>query len=150
MKIQTTKEDILNKILFISRAMSPKISNFILTGILLGAEGSVLNIYGTDLETSIKSSIKVNVIESGRVIVPSKILVNVLRSFPEAKVELELISASNELKVTCLKSNFMLNTFSLEEYPQFPAIKKTGSFKIKAQDIKYLISKVQKASSTDE
>jgi hypothetical protein len=30
MKIQTTKEDILNKLLFISRTMSPKISNFIL------------------------------------------------------------------------------------------------------------------------
>lgn len=150
MKIQTTRDDILNKILFISRAMSPKISNFILTGILLEAEGSVLSIYGTDLETSIKSSLKVNVLESGRVIVPSKILVNVLKSFPEAKVELELLSETNELKVNCQNATFRLNTFSLEEYPQFPEIRKQNPLKIKCQNFKYLISKVQKASSADE
>ncbi len=150
MKIQTTRDEFLNKILFISRAMSPKVSNFILNGIMLEAEGTILNIYGTDLETSIKSNIEVKVETPGRVIVPSKILVNVLKSFPEAKVEMELINTTNELKVTCLKANFMLNTFSLEEYPQFPPIKKSGSFKIKNKDIKYLISKVQKASSTDE
>jgi DNA polymerase-3 subunit beta len=150
MKIQTTKEDILNKLLFINRTMSPKISNFILSGILLEAEDSLLNIYGTDLETSIKSSIKVNVLESGRAIVPSKILVNVLRSFPESKVELELLTETNELKVNCQNATFRLNTFSLEEYPQFPEIKKQSPLKIKLKNFKYLISKVQKSSSADE
>jgi DNA polymerase-3 subunit beta len=130
--------------------MSPKISNFILSGILLETEGSILNIYGTDLETIIKSSIKVNVIESGSVIVPSKILVNVLKSFPEAKVELELLKETNELKVNCLNATFKLNTFSLEEYPQFPEIKKQSPLKIKLKNFKYLVSKVQKSSSTDE
>ncbi|OQA21264.1 MAG: DNA polymerase III subunit beta [Actinobacteria bacterium ADurb.Bin346] len=150
MKIQTTRDEVLNKALFISRAMSPKVSNFILNGIMLEAEGSKLNIYGTDLETSIKSNIHVKVDVPGRVVVPLKILINILKSFPESKIEMELINETNELKVTCQKANFTLNTFSLEEYPQFPSIKKTGSFKIKTQDLKYLISKVQKACSTDE
>jgi len=150
MKIQTTRDEVLNKILFVSRAMAPKVSNFILNGIMLEAEAATLNIYGTDLETSIKSNIPVKVDVPGRVVVPSKILINILKSFPESKIEIELLGSTNELKVTCQKANFMLNTFSLEEYPQFPSIKKAGSFKIKIQDLKYLISKVQKASSTDE
>lgn len=150
MKIQTIRDDILSKILFINRAMSPKISNFILSGIMLETEDTALNIFGTDLETSIKSSIQVKVEEPGRVIVPSKILINVLRSFPESKVELELLSSTNELRVTCLNAEFRLNTFAPEEYPQFPALKKSRSFKIKTAVLKNLISKVQKSCSADE
>lgn len=150
MKIQTTRDELLNKILFVNRAMAPKITNFILNGIMLEASGNLLNIYSTDLETSIKTSVAVNTIEEGRVIVPSKILINVLKSFLESKVELEFLSATNELKVTCQKAQFKLNTYSLEEYPQFPQIKKQNSFKINIKNLKQLILKVQKSSSTDE
>ena len=136
MKIQTTRDGLLNKLLFTSRAMSPKITNFVLNGIMLEAEESSLSIYGTDLETSIKSSIGVKVIEKGRVVVPSKILINVLKSFNESKIELELLSESNELKVVCQNANFKLNTFSLEEYPQLPTIKKHNSFKINVENLK--------------
>ena len=58
MKIQTTRDELLNKLLFTSRAMSPKITNFVLNGVMLEAEESSLSIYGTDLETSIKSNIR--------------------------------------------------------------------------------------------
>jgi DNA polymerase III subunit beta len=150
MKIQTTRDEILNKILFINRAMSPKVSNFILSGIMMEANKDTLNIYGTDLETSISSSFKVKVENAGRVVVPSKILINVLRSFPEAKLDLELLSETNELSLTCQKANFKLNTFALEEYPQFPEVKTQNSFKIDFKVLKNLISKVQKACSTDE
>jgi DNA polymerase-3 subunit beta len=150
MKIQTTRDSLLNKILFVSKAISPKVSNFILSGIMLETNETELNIYGTDLETNIKSSIKVKVEKSGRVVVPSRILVNVLRSFPESKIDLELLNDTNELLVRCQKANFRLNTFSLEEFPQFPAINKKNSLKLKIEDIRYLVSKVQKACSTDE
>lgn len=150
MKIQTTRDELLNKLLFISRAMSPKITNFVLNGVMLETEGSSMSIYGTDLETSVKSSTPVKVIEKGRVVVPLKILINVLKSFNESKIELELLSSSNELKVVCQNANFKLNTFSLEEYPQFPGMKKHNSFKINIENLKHLISKVQKSSSTDE
>jgi len=149
MKIKTTRDALLNKILLVSRAVTPKITTYVLSGIMLEAEDN-LNIHSTDLETSIKTFVKAKVLEKGKVIVPSKILVNVLKSFPEAKIELEHLSATNELKVTCQEANFTLNTLSLEEYPQFPTIKKQNFFKIELKDFKYLISKVQKASSTDE
>lgn len=150
MKIQITRDALLNKILFVSKAISPKVSNFILTGIMLEAEEAVLNIYSTDLETNIKTSIKSKVERRGRVVVPSKILLNILRSFPESKIDIELIKDTNELMVKCMKSNFKLNTFSLEEFPQFPSINKKNFFKIKFTDLKYLISKVKRACSADE
>ena len=88
MKIKTTRDALLNKILFVSRAITPKITTYVLSGIMLEADNN-LNIYSTDLETSIKTFVKAKVLEKGKVIVPSKILVNVLKSFPEAKIELD-------------------------------------------------------------
>lgn len=152
MKIQTTRDEILNKIMFINKAMSPKVSNFILSGIMLESskKDNMLNIYGTDLETSIKSFIKVKVESDGKVVIPSKILINVLRSFPEAKVDIEFLQDTNELSLTCQKANFKLNTFPVEEYPQFPEIKSTKSLKINFNLFKTLVSKVQKSRSMDE
>ncbi len=152
MKIQTTRDEILSKIMFINKAMSPKVSNFILSGIMLESskKDNMLNIYGTDLETSIKSFIKVKVESDGKVVIPSKILINVLRSFPEAKVDIEFLQDTNELSLTCQKANFKLNTFPVEEYPQFPEIKSTKSLKINFNLFKTLVSKVQKSRSMDE
>ncbi len=149
MKIETTRDTLLNKILLVNRTITPKITTYVLSGIMLEADNN-LNIHSTDLETSIKTFVKAKVLEKGKVIVPSKILVNVLKSFPEAKIKLEHLSATNELTITCQKAKFTLNTLSLEEYPQFPTIKKQNFFKIDLKDFRYLISKVQKASSTDE
>ncbi|MBM3705599.1 MAG: DNA polymerase III subunit beta [Actinobacteria bacterium] len=150
MKLQTTRDEILNKILFINRAMSPKISNYILSGIMLEANKDKLDIFGTDIETSVKCSVRAAIETPGRVVVPSRIIVNVLKSFPEAKIDIELLGESNELKLTCRKANFLLNTFPLEEYPQFPPVKKKNSLKISLGDLKFLISKVQKSCSVDE
>jgi DNA polymerase-3 subunit beta len=149
MKIETTRDTLLNKILLVNRTITPKITTYVLSGIMLEADNN-LNIHSTDLETSIKTFVKAKVLEKGKVIVPSKILVSVLKSFPEAKIKLEHLSATNELTITCQKAKFTLNTLSLEEYPQFPTIKKQNFFKIDLKDFRYLISKVQKASSTDE
>jgi DNA polymerase-3 subunit beta len=149
MKLETTRDTLLNKILLVNRTITPKITTYVLSGIMLEADNK-LNIHSTDLETSIKTFVKAKVLEKGKVIVPSKILVNVLKSFPEAKIKLEHLSATNELIITCQKAKFTLNTLSLEEYPQFPTIKKQNFFKIDLKDFKYLVSKVQRASSTDE
>ena len=62
MKFQTTRSELLDAILFSSKAINPKISSYILGGVLLDVD-SDLNIFSTDLETSIKTTIivKINV-----------------------------------------------------------------------------------------
>ena len=82
MKFEVTKNELLNKLNFASRVATSKSLISALSGILIEAN-DVLNIYSTDLETSIKSSLKANIIEKGRAVVPAKIFINILRNFPE-------------------------------------------------------------------
>ena len=87
MKIQTTRNDILNALLFANRAINPKTTTFILSGVMLEANEK-FSIYSTDLETSVKSIIEAKVLEKGKVVVPAKIIINILRSLEESKIDL--------------------------------------------------------------
>ncbi|MGM0365518.1 MAG: DNA polymerase III subunit beta [Actinomycetota bacterium] len=149
MKIETTKSNLLDAVLFASRIISSKPTNYILNGIMLEADNK-LTIYSTDLETNIKTEIGVSIKQKGKVVVPSKIFLNILKNFPESKIELELNQDKNQLKITCQKAVFTLNLFPLEEFPQFPEIKKDNIFKIDMDKFKKLIHKTQKSISTDE
>ena len=113
MKFEITKNELLNKLNFASRVATSKSLISALSGILIEAD-DVLNIYSTDLETSIKSSLKAKIIEKGRAVVPAKIFINILRNFPESKVSVALDINTNQLKVMCEKSVFNLNTFAID------------------------------------
>ena len=149
MKFQTTRNDLLDKIIFASKTTTPKSTIFVLGGIMLDVD-EILNIYSTDLENSINITSKVNVIKKGRVVVPVKILINILKSFPEAKIELELLTQTNQLKITCQNAVLTINTYSIEEYPKFPKIKKENPFFININKFKNLISKTLISTSVDE
>jgi DNA polymerase-3 subunit beta len=149
MKFQTTKNDFLNAVLTANKAIGLRASSFILGGVMLDLQESLI-VYSTDLETSIKCEAKVKVLEKGKTVVPSKILINILKSLEESKVELELDKETNRVKITCGEALFSLNTMSIEEYPDFPEIKRENPLKIELKKFKNLLSKVQKAASLDE
>ena len=149
MKFQTTKSELLDAILFSSKAINPKISSYILSGVLLDV-GSELNIFSTDLETSIKTTINVKIEEKGKAVVPAKILINILKSLNESKITLKLNKETNQVLLSSGKANFNLNTLSLEEYPAFPETTIKNPIKIELNKFKTLISKVQRAVSQDE
>ena len=90
------------------------------------------------------------VIEKGRAVVPARVFINVLKSFPESKVSVELNLNTNQLKVQCEKSIFNLNTFAIDEYTQFPQIKEKIKLLIDFGTVKKLVNKSIKAASTEE
>jgi DNA polymerase III subunit beta len=149
MKIQTTRSQLLDLIVFSSKAISQKTSAFILSGVLLEADKE-LNVYSTDLETSIKSSLEVKVLEKGKAVVPAKILINILKNLKESKISLELNKETNQVHITSENARFNLNTLSLEEYPGFPEIKTKDSVNLELDEFKDHIMKVQRAASQDE
>jgi len=149
MKFQTTRNELLNKLNFASRIATSKSLISALSGILLEASDK-LYIYSTDLETSIKSSLTVNILEQGRAVVPAKVFINILRSFPESKITVELDINTNQLKVQCDKSIFYLNTFAIDEYPEFPKISDRIRFSLDFDVFKKLLNKTIKAASTEE
>jgi DNA polymerase-3 subunit beta len=149
MKFQSTRNDLLNKLNFASKIATSKSLISALSGVMLEASDK-LYIYSTDLETSIKSSINANIIEQGRTVVPAKVFISILRNFPESKVDVELDINTNQLKVRCDKSIFSLNTFAIDEYPEFPRASEKTKFSIDFDVFKKLAGKAIKAASSED
>ena len=149
MKFQSTRNDLLNKLNFASKIATSKSLISALSGVMLEASDK-LYIYSTDLETSIKSSINANIIEQGRAVVPAKVLISILRNFSESKIDVELDINTNLLKVRCDKSIFSLNTFAIDEYPEFPRTSEKTKFSLDFDIFKKLAAKAIKAASSED
>jgi DNA polymerase III subunit beta len=149
MIFQTTRGELLELVSFSNRTINPRTSTFILNGVLLEAEDK-LTVFSTDLETSIKSSMDVKIEETGKAVVPAKILINILKSLKETKIYIELNKETNQLQITGDNAFFSLNTLSLEEFPSFPEIKEQKAINIDLEEFADLVMKVQRAASQDE
>ncbi|MEA2016181.1 MAG: DNA polymerase III subunit beta [Actinomycetota bacterium] len=149
MKFQTTRTGLLNTILLASRAINTKTTSLVLNGIMLEVDKE-LTVYSTDLETSIKCTKPVKIMEKGKAVVPARVLINILKSLKESKLEIELDELKNQVKIKCEKAFFTLNILPVAEYPDFPDIKKEKSLKINLDKFKKLVTKAQKAASIDE
>ena len=149
MKFQSTRNDLLNKLNFASRIATSKSLISALSGVMIEASDK-LYIYSTDLETSIKSSINANIIEQGRVVVPAKVFINILKNFSESKIDVELDINTSQLRVRCDKSIFSLNTFAIDEYPEFPVISEKTKFSLDFDIFKKLAARAIKAASGED
>lgn len=119
MKIRCVKEDLLKGIQIVQKGISAKSALPILSSILFQAEDK-LKLQTTDLETSISCITNAKIIKKGRVGVPARLIGDIVRSLPEAAVDLEYNPDKRELALLCQNSSFEIKTLSAEDFPKVP------------------------------
>lgn len=120
-----------------------------LSGILLEAENNLLKLTATDLEVGITSHSPVEVKEGGSIILPGKILYNLVKSLSDQ--EIEIISFPDyTAEIRGEKSYYKLSGFPPEDFPIFPPPPTPEHFSITEGKLKEGLSKVYFATSKDE
>src|SRR5437588_4307457 len=89
MKVVTQRDELSQKLGIVSRAVSTRASVQILSGVLLRTEAGRLHLAATDMELSLRSSLDARVEEEGSIVVPGRLLVDLVRLLPEADVTFE-------------------------------------------------------------
>ncbi|MEW6189845.1 MAG: DNA polymerase III subunit beta [Actinomycetota bacterium] len=155
MRIRTAKSNLLEAVQTASRAVSTRSTLPILSGILLRTphvsegQGDKLFLCSTDLEISIKCEVDVTVQSPGSIVIPARLLTDIIRNLPEATIEMHLDS-SNQLNITCGKSKFLIRILSPEDFPRFPEIIPKDDFTIEPGILLNVIRQVIKGVSRDE
>lgn len=121
----------------------------ILSGILFKAEGKALSLSATDLEISIRTRIEANVGQSGSIVVPARLISDILSNLEESAVELSLAKEKGQLEVLAGESKFNLKILFEEDFPKIPQVPKGGS-KVASEALLKVIKNVVKAASRDE
>src|SRR5437868_9787047 len=89
MKVTCPREELTQKLAIVSRGVSTRTAVQILGGVLLRAEAGQLTLAATDMELSLRASLEAQVEGEGAVVVPGRLLVDLVRLLPAEEVSIE-------------------------------------------------------------
>jgi DNA polymerase-3 subunit beta len=150
MKVVCSRDELAQKLAVVARAVSTRVSVQILSGVLLRAENGRLHLAATDMELSLRSSLEAQVEGEGAVVVPGRLLVDLVRLLPAAEVTLEHRAEEGVVHLTCGPSSSTLHTYSAEDFPRLPDLDAVGTFTVDREALLDTISRVARSASRDE
>lgn len=128
MKFIINKEVILENLQKVLGPTTTKQNFPILNSILISSIGNKLKFTATDLDITIISFQEANIIEKGKIAIPMKRFISIIKELPSRDVVVEL--AKNNLLIKCEKIEFKINTLNPDEFPQIEEEKETSLIKI--------------------
>ncbi len=122
----------------------------ILSHVLLeAAQGDELHVSATDLDISVSSEHKCEVLKEGKVAVPAKQLYEIVKALPEKDVVLKRAS-NNYLEIRSGAAEFRLVGLPAEDFPALPRFDKVQLVKVEPRPLLQMIELTGFAVSSDE
>jgi DNA polymerase-3 subunit beta len=118
-----------------------------MSGIRMLLEGDTLELTGSDLDLTIIVSITVSGEADGKTVIPAKLALDVVRSLEPGAVEITV--DGENAQISCGRSEFDLNLFPAEEYPQLSEAS-GEALTIAATELAEGLRQVVPAASSDE
>jgi DNA polymerase-3 subunit beta len=150
MRITCEKDELADKLQLVGRAVSPRTSVQILAGIMLEARESRLALSATDMEISLRVSLEVQAAEEGAVVVPGRLLVDIVRLLPGEDVTLEHRADESALSVQSGSASYRLHTYDAGDFPRLPDVEGDATFSVERAALLDTIAKVSRSASRDE
>jgi DNA polymerase-3 subunit beta len=122
----------------------------ILSGVLFKADKELLNLSATDLEISIRTNVAVKIEERGSIVVPARLISDILNNLQEETVEMSLIKERSQLEILAGESRFDINILYEEDFPKIPVAPEVPACSVNPSRLNRLIREVVKAASKDE
>jgi DNA polymerase III subunit beta len=148
MKINATRQALLDALLVVSRAVSARAALQALSGILITADDTA-RLRATDMELGLDVGLDAEIESSGAVVLPGRLLVEVVRSLPDGPVTLALREAERDVEITAGSSRFHLRTLPADDFPRFPE-PEGDPIELPAEALQETINRVARAASRDE
>ncbi|MFA7676665.1 MAG: DNA polymerase III subunit beta [Candidatus Omnitrophota bacterium] len=96
--------------------------------VLISSEKEYLKFTTTDLDLTITTKQKADIKETGKVAIPMKRFLSIIRELPSGNVTIETIK--NNLSIRCEKIEFKVNTVNTEDFPFAPEPKELSLIKL--------------------
>jgi len=156
MKFIIQKENLVQSVQDVMKAITSRTTIPILTGIKIVATEEGVTLTGSDSDISIESFIPkeeddtviVEIQRPGSIVLQAKFFSEIVKKLPTSQVELEVDNLQTVIRSG--KSEFNLNGLDSEEYPHLPQISEENIFKIPTDLLKNIIKQTVFAVSTSE
>jgi DNA polymerase III subunit beta len=150
LRISCTKDDLVQGLSIVGRAVSTRTAIQILSGILLEARGEDLRLAATDMELSLRASVPARVEGDGSIVLPGRTLVDIARLLPGDDVTIEHSAAESVVHLASGSASYTLHTYNAEDFPRLPELTDTQTFEVDREALLETITRVARAASRDE
>ena len=150
MKVVCGRDELAEKLQVAGRGVSTRTSVQILAGVLLRAADGQLSLAATDMEISLRVSLDAQVEDEGSVVVPGRLLVDIVRLLPAGEVTISHRAEEGVVEVVCGSATYRLHTYAAEDFPRLPEIDDGTAFAVEKEAFVDTIARVSRSASRDE
>ncbi len=149
MNFIVSSNTLLRHLQSISGVLSTNSSLPILDNFLFEIIDNQLTVLASDLETTMMTSLEVQMEEAGKIAIPAKLLLDVLKNLPDQPCSFR-VNADFGIEIGYDNGNSKMVGFNAEEYPKLPVLENKSSVKITGEILSRAINKTIFATGNDE
>ena len=142
MKLEFNKDQLINALGIVSRAIPVRTTNPILECILFDAGSDVIRLASNDTELGIETVCSGTIVESGKIALEAKLIYEIVRKFDSGDAPVVIESNSSFMTtISCDNAVFNIQGKDGEEFSYLPAIEKDNYIVLSQMTLKDAIRK---------
>jgi DNA polymerase III subunit beta len=150
LKISIDRDRLLAQLQTVARVASSRTAIQALSGIQIVAAADGCELRATDTDVGLRVPIEADVARDGIVVLPGRLLVDVVRALPAPSVSLELRAAEQDVELVSGNATFHIRTLRAEDFPPFPEPDLENVVSLPAEAFVATALKVAGSASRDE
>ena len=150
MKFSVSRDLFLTQLGIAVRGVSTRSAIQTLSGVMIRVEDGRLELQATDMELGIRVTMPAATEREGAVVLPGRLLLDVVRALPRDEMSLEYRSTEQDVEVVSGPAQFHLRTLPAEDFPRLPEAGEGEQLSVPAAAFVETVNRVARAASRDE
>lgn len=138
MKLICSKNNLLNGVQIVSKAVPNKTTMSILECILVDTTGGRITLTANDMEMGIETTIEGEIVEKGIIALDAKIFLDIVRKLPDNNITIQT-DETYKTTITCEKAKFNIMGKSGEDFSYLPAVEKEEGITVSQFTLKEVV-----------
>jgi DNA polymerase-3 subunit beta len=150
LKISCSKAALVTGVQTVYKAVSPKATIPVLSGILVETCPEGLRLVAYDLDLGIETFVPVTVEREGSLVFPARYLSEITRKLPHSEVQMEYREDTKSVEILSDRISFNIKTMPADEFPSLPEISLSNAWSISEQDLRAMIRRTAIAAAMED
>lgn len=150
MKVSLDRDAFLTDLQAVTRVASTRSAIQALSGVQLSAAAGACELRATDTDVSLRVPLEADVSREGTVVLPARLLLDVVRSLPAPVVSLEVRPSQQDVELVSGNATFNIRTLHGDDFPPLPDPDPATSVSVPAHAFVETATRVSGSASRDE
>ena len=120
MKISLERDHLLSQLQTVTRVASTRSAIQALSGVQVVVSSTTTELRATDMDVSLRVPVQAERVREGVIVLPARLLLDVVRALPAPAMTLELRPAEQDVEIVSGNATFHIRTLRAEDFPPFP------------------------------